>query len=428
MQKLACLCRVLAITLVISCTGLAQAQVKPGDTITQAEALLTPITRWMLQQGMPMEVIETKKVHWPKAYKEATEHYSSQVKLSADGKEIFNYVAGCPFPEVDLNDPLAGYKIMWNYEQKLYDNSGSEVVDELVNSKGEVDRTFPYLWRRMKWTGRLYLDPKPVVPHNPSIHRTDLYGPHLRPEWNASWAMYLVIRYLSPQAPDNHYLYDPAQRHVLNLSNAKRAQPMHGDAGPDSWGGFNGKLSMWTFHVLAEKDILAVVHSGKYGDPSAWCAPRDGKHGILAALPCVSWEKRRVWVIEATPTGYRRDYPYSKRILYIDQNFFGLVLTEMYDQQGELWKGAVPCFFYTHKPYEGYPTNPISGGKYNYEDEWPFIPNGVIVDIQAVRATASDAPSGYKKPSEWRKEWYFNEGGPLNRPRLHTLSHLRTIH
>ncbi len=147
MQKLAYLCRVLAVTLVLSCTSLAQAQVKPGDTITQdtmtqAEALLTPITRWMLQQGMPMEVIETKKVHWPKAYKEATEHYSSQVKLSADGKEIFNYVAGCPFPDIDLNDPLAGYKIMWNHEQKLYDNSGSEYITELVNSKGEVDRTF----------------------------------------------------------------------------------------------------------------------------------------------------------------------------------------------------------------------------------------------------------------------------------------------
>ncbi len=413
----------------ISCTGLAQAQVKPEDIITQdnlaqAEDLLTPITRWMLQQGMPIEIIETKKVHWPKAYREATENYSGQVKISADGKEIFNYVAGCPFPEIDLNDPLAGYKIMWNHEHKLFDNSGSEYSIELVNSKGEVDRTYPNLWRRMMWTGRLYLDPKPVIPHNPSIHRTDLFGPSLLDGWNQFGGFHLVTRYLSPEVADDVHFYDPGLRFVINVSSANRGDEQ-GAVGIDydSWGdGFNGKLSMWSFQVLA------VVHSGKYGDPSAWCAPRDGKHGILAALPCVSWEKRRVWVIEATPTGYRERYPYSKQILYIDQDFFGLVLTETYDQQGELWKGGVPCFFYTKKPYEGYPANPITGGKYNYEDEWPFAPNGVVIDIQAVRATVVDAPSTYKKPSQWQREWYFNEGGPLNHPRLHTLSHLRTIH
>ena len=58
------------------------------------------------------------------------------------------------------------------------------------------------------------------------------------------------------------------------------------DIDPDSFFGFSGKISNWTFRIIAEKDILVVVHSGKYGDPSQWCAPRDGQHGILAALPC----------------------------------------------------------------------------------------------------------------------------------------------
>ena len=79
---------------------------------------------------------------------------------------------------------------------------------------------------------------------------------------------------------------------------------------PDSFWGFRGKMHHWTFKVLAEKDILAVVHSGKYGDRSAWCAPRDGTHGIVAALPCVLWEKRRVWVLEATPSHFPGTYAY----------------------------------------------------------------------------------------------------------------------
>ena len=98
----------------------------------------------------------------------------------------------------------------------------------------------------------------------------------------------------------------------------------------DSYWGFNAKISYWTFRLLAQKEILAVVHSGKYGDASAWCAPRDGTHGIVAALPCVLWEKRKVWVVEGTPTGYTSPYAYSKRIFYIDQDFYGQLLQEMY--------------------------------------------------------------------------------------------------
>ena len=100
----------------------SKANISPGDTVTQnnlsqAETLLTPSTRWMVEQGMPMQVGETKPVEWPTAYKDATEKYAAQVRISKDGGDIANYIAGCPFPTIDINDPLAGYKVMWNHEQ-----------------------------------------------------------------------------------------------------------------------------------------------------------------------------------------------------------------------------------------------------------------------------------------------------------------------
>ncbi len=121
MKKLRPLYTLLAVILAMSAAGLGRADVKPGDTITkdnlaQAEELLTPSTRWMVERGMPMPIIETKKVLWPQAYREATEKYAAQVKLAADGRDIANYVAGCPFPAIDINDPLAGYRVMWNHE------------------------------------------------------------------------------------------------------------------------------------------------------------------------------------------------------------------------------------------------------------------------------------------------------------------------
>ena len=41
----------------------------------------------------------------------------------------------------------------------------------------------------------------------------------------------------------------------------------------DSSWGFNSKLSQWTFKVLAEKDIRAVVYSGKHADRGAFTMP-----------------------------------------------------------------------------------------------------------------------------------------------------------
>jgi hypothetical protein len=143
--------------LVLGTSGQAVADVKAGDTITKenmasAEEFLTPAMKWYVEHGMPMKIVDYKKIEWPKAFKEATEKYSGQVKISPDGRDIFNYVAGAPFPQIDANDPLVGFKIMWNQEQKpaYTDNVGTEWIVELINSKGEMERRYSSgFWRRM---------------------------------------------------------------------------------------------------------------------------------------------------------------------------------------------------------------------------------------------------------------------------------------
>src|SRR5438876_8211760 len=84
--------------------------VGPGDKITDANIdkvkdLISPGLEWCIKHGFPITIGETKKVEWPKAYKEATEKYAGQVKLSPDGRSMSNYVAGQPFPTVDTKDP-----------------------------------------------------------------------------------------------------------------------------------------------------------------------------------------------------------------------------------------------------------------------------------------------------------------------------------
>jgi len=212
-----------AAVLVIGAAGLGQADVKPGDVITKDnmaanEDVLSPTVQFMLKQGMTIKVADPvyTKIEWPKAYKEATEKYSGQVKISDTGGDIYNYVAGMPFPNVDANDPLAGFKAMWNMEHKpIYiDNIGTEWIAELVDNKGAVERTFgSSFWRRMMWTGRMYTDPKPVIANNPAIRFSEQWGPLFIPN-DLKGSGVLNFRYMSPDVPDDTYMYLPELRRV----------------------------------------------------------------------------------------------------------------------------------------------------------------------------------------------------------------------
>src|SRR6202795_2352658 len=65
------------------------AQVKPGDFITPENAakvkdLVGPGVYYKVEHGITMKIVPTERVDWPPPYKDATEKYSSQVRLSQD--------------------------------------------------------------------------------------------------------------------------------------------------------------------------------------------------------------------------------------------------------------------------------------------------------------------------------------------------------
>src|SRR5579862_7644724 len=100
----------------------AQAAVKPGDVITRENAskvaeLLSPGNYVLVQDGMQLRIVPTDKLDWPPPFKIATEKYSPQVRLTADGG-LMGYVAGQPFPLVDPNDPQVATKVMWNFSYR----------------------------------------------------------------------------------------------------------------------------------------------------------------------------------------------------------------------------------------------------------------------------------------------------------------------
>jgi Protein of unknown function (DUF1329) len=156
------------------------AQVNPGDVITRdsaskVEGLVSPGNFILVKQGMTMKIIPTGHLEWPPPYKAATEKYSPQVSLTADG-DLKGYVAGLPFPLVDANDPEAATKIMWNFAfRPLHtddlDARDVEVVSHKAGSADEIEHfTFGHLGFYNS-VGRTEVAPMPT---DPDVLKSDI--------------------------------------------------------------------------------------------------------------------------------------------------------------------------------------------------------------------------------------------------------------
>ena len=90
-----CVCAAAALSLAIVAPP-SSADVAPGDRVTgenvaKAKELISPGLEWCIEHGFPITVTDTKRVEWPRAYREATEKYAAQVKLSPHGLRVLDF-------------------------------------------------------------------------------------------------------------------------------------------------------------------------------------------------------------------------------------------------------------------------------------------------------------------------------------------------
>ena len=241
---------------------------QPGDVINKANAdkvkdLVSPGVMWCIEHGMTMKIVPYKKIEWNPPYKEATEKYSGQVKLAADGRSIEGHVAGLPFPNIDPNDPQVALKIMWNYEYKPFVTDDQDLRNFDADTGTVVGRarstssatTSSITCARSSTPARLYVDPKPVLlPNTDGVRAKQSLHPILEP-FDLKGVGLTGIRYLDPDRQDDTWLYLPTLRRVRRLSSAQRSDALFGqDTDVDSYGGYAGQIPWFTWKFLGEQE------------------------------------------------------------------------------------------------------------------------------------------------------------------------------
>lgn len=410
-------CGVIAVLLLGVAPAPTRAEVGAGTEIgkenaTQVEELVSPGVLWCLNHGMRMTVVPYRRIEWDRAYREATEQYGPQVKLSADGRALEGYIAGLPFPQIDPNDPQVALKIMWNYDHKPYFTDDSDLrnfdadTGNIRDNGLEVERHYllDHL-RTLMYVGRLYVDPKPeIIPNPDGVRAKSSLHPILEP-FDMKGVGLTGIRYLNPDRQDDTWLYVPTLRRVRRLSNSQRTDSLFGqDTDVDSIGGYAGQIPWLEWKYLGEKTMLGSFHSEHF--PVKYCEG-DGEFVF-----CDTWEKRPVYVIEGVPK--QAQYAYGKRVLYIDKETYLITYTDIYDRAGHLWKTWINQYGFRKRAAPGYGTE--------YPDEMPFNHSIAMVDMQLSHGTRWALPSA-TYPGE--EGWYFNQGAKTGlTEEFFTLGHL----
>jgi hypothetical protein len=390
----------------------AFAQVKPGDFITPESAakvrdLVSPGVNYKVEHGMSMKIIPTSRIDWPPPYKDATEKYSAQVRLSNDHRSIVGYVAGQPFPLIDPNDPWVANKVIWNnvfrpitsddYDLRFYDCDSSFTKNGPQTQQVEYFQIGHYAGYDL--VGRTEVEPLPTDPDFKNTGRYWVFGlyPVLAPQ-EIRGTGFIRWRYADPRRGDDIWSLGAGSRRVRRINESIMSSSTASGTSahswdPDHYSGFNPKTEQYLYKFLGEKNMLGCVHAAH--SPELRCATDGG----TSACP-EEWEMRHMYVIEALPDRSRIDAIDSRTIVYLDSEMWFEPYIDTYDRAGKLFR--------SHIYWLATRDRPVPDAKVAiYPFKRSFVVGAVSTDVQSGLGTMCYLP-GVETPE--RECWYINMG------------------
>ncbi len=340
----------------------AGADVKPGDFITPDNAakvkdLVPPGAYLRILHGMTLKIEPTERIEWPPPYRDATEKYSTQVRLTPDGRSLAGYVAGEPFPMIDENDPHAGSKIIWNevfrpissddYDLRYFDCDsvywGRNKTYFSVNDF-EIGHYAGY-----NEVGRTEVEPMPTDPDFKATGRyyLSLLYPVLAPATSRG-AGELKFMYADPSRGNDVWSWTPGSRRLRRQSYSMSDSSTDPSAyDPNHWEAWSGKPENYDFKFLGEKVMLAAIDIHRGVDVRC---PTDG-----GASHCPDpFQLRHLYVVEARERPSRIASPlYSREIIYLDSEADFPMFVDMYDRHGELFNNYTSWLNYSDRAQKG---------------------------------------------------------------------------
>ncbi|MEX2500107.1 MAG: DUF1329 domain-containing protein [Wenzhouxiangellaceae bacterium] len=261
---------------------------------------------------------------------EASIDNASTAELVSNGEGVENASVGFPFPL-----PQNSYELMWNHKLKYKGIGGTRYNNQVAPTTGGA---YQLVKLREEILG-LYYKPGATIEE---INNILLYFfQEVESPARLAGNILLVHETLNQIAqPRQAWIYNPGQRRVRRAPNVAYDNPGTASDGlrtNDMTDMFNGAMDRYNWEVLGKKEMYVPYNS--YAAHSGDVTPDDLVMEGHLNPEYMRYELHRVWIVDARlKEGTRHINP--RRTYYLDEDSYQILLTDHYDQRGQLWRAS----------------------------------------------------------------------------------------
>jgi len=264
----------------------------------------------------------------PQRVYDATIKNAPAATLVDNGNGIDNTIVGIPFPI-----PANGLEAIWNHIVRYRGEAVQRWINQAaVTASGKyalVKLEDEFLFQYVKEGVSLAALNNILLYFKQSVKA---------PARLAGGVLLVFETFNQVKEPRHAWVYNPGQRRVRRAPNISYDNPGTASDGlrtSDDFDMFNGAPNRYTWKLLGRKEMYVPYNSYKlHSDKIKYSDVLKPGH-INSDL--ARYELHRVWVVEATLKSGTR-HIYKKRVFYIDEDSWQVVMTDKYDNRGQIWR------------------------------------------------------------------------------------------
>ena len=270
---------------------------------------------------------------YPDVVYDAVKANATSAQLIVEGKGgVANAAIGPPFPI-----PQSGVEVIWNHNLRWRGIRVSYTEGlAAVTRKGRygiiysaVEIAFPYAFPpdspfRLKYPNMMLALRRKVI----------------QPAQLAGQGALILEPINQTRSPRKVWVYNPNLRRVLRspfFAYGKPVPDTNSLQTVDDLGLFNGPPDRFEWRLIGKRELYVPYNA--YGLDSAQVKYDDFLlQGHINPDPA-RYELHRVWVVEGNLKPEKK-HVYSRRVFFVDEDSWKILVSESYDQEGNLWRVA----------------------------------------------------------------------------------------
>ena len=279
--------------------------------------------------GFRLNVYPTRRsASVPQRIYDATRRAAATARLVDDGNGVGGAVIGTPFPI-----PKNGLEVIWNHLLRYRGETVTCTVGQAAVTRGGAYTMVKYaLDIKLRYS-------LPDMTEEELGNSMILFKQKVVAPARLAGDLLLVHETMNQaREPRRAWTYNPGQRRVRRAPNVAHDNPGTTSDGlrtADQFDMFNGAVNRYDWKLMGKREMYVPYNSYKlHSDRLAFTDILKPLHVNPEHL---RYELHRVWVLEATLKEGAR-HIYKRRTLYVDEDSWQILLTDIYDNRDQLWR------------------------------------------------------------------------------------------